>query len=63
MSEPTKFRQDVMVSDIDIPFRSMVGFLVKLALAAIPAMIILTLIGAMLFGVLAAMFSGSHPGH
>lgn len=34
----------VVVDDFNMPFGSMVGFLVKLALASIPALIILMLI-------------------
>jgi len=38
-------RQDVTVVDLDMPFGSMVMFMVKVALASIPAAIILWLIG------------------
>jgi hypothetical protein len=58
MSDEKKIRQEVIVSDFDIPFGSMVKLLVKLALAAIPAMIILAMVGGILFAVLSAMFMG-----
>ena len=44
----------VIVTDIDIPFRSMVNFMVKWSLASIPAFIILFTI----FGIIFAMFAG-----
>ena len=45
----------VTVSDFDMPFGSMVTFMVKWSIASIPAFIILILIGALLFGFLAAV--------
>ena len=42
----------VSIIDIDIPFWSMVTFMVKAAIAAIPAFIILSIIGSMLFATL-----------
>lgn len=38
--------QKVVVTDVDMPFFSMVGFMVKWALAAIPALLILFLFAA-----------------
>jgi hypothetical protein len=35
----------VTVVDVDMPFLSMVGFMVKLAVAAVPAMIVLFGVG------------------
>jgi hypothetical protein len=58
MNDQQKFRQEVIVTDFDIPFGSMVKLLVKLALAAIPAMIILAMVGGLIFAVLAALFGG-----
>lgn len=43
----------VAVVDVDMPFGSMVTFMVKWALAAIPAMIILFAVGVALAAVLA----------
>jgi hypothetical protein len=50
----------VRIIDVKMPFGSMVVFMVKWAIAAIPALIILALIGAMLSGLLIGMFSGAH---
>ncbi|CAM4391181.1 hypothetical protein [Vibrio agarivorans] len=52
--EEKKINQEVTVVDIKMPFLSMVVFLVKLAIAAIPAMIILSII----FTILGAIFGG-----
>ncbi|WP_428774365.1 hypothetical protein [Vibrio sp.] len=54
-------QREVTVVDIRMPFWSMVVFLVKLAIASIPAMIILSfifMILTMLFGGLGGMFHG-----
>ena len=51
--------QEVVVTDIKIPFVSMVVLLVKWALAAIPAMIILVSIGVAISLVLGALFGGT----
>jgi hypothetical protein len=50
--------REVVVTDIEIPFVSMVVLLVKWALAAIPAMIILVSIGVAISLVLGALFGG-----
>ena len=50
----------VVVTDIKIPFRSMVVLMVKWAVATIPAMIILSVIGSIIFGVLTGLMSGWH---
>ena len=55
--------QEIVVTDIKIPFLSMVVLLVKWALAAIPAMIILIIIGMVLSMVLGAMFGGMFGWH
>lgn len=44
----------VNIVDVKMPFMSMVIFMVKAAIAAIPAMIILTIF----FGILSAIFGG-----
>jgi len=49
-------KQRVVVTDVQIPFGSMVVLLVKWALAAIPAMIILLVLGSMFGGVIAWIF-------
>ena len=51
-------RQSVVITDIDMPFGAMVRFIVKLAIAAIPALIILWILFAIVFGVLAMLFGG-----
>jgi CHASE2 domain-containing sensor protein len=43
---------EVVIVDIKMPFWSMVAFMVKWAIACIPALIILMIIGAFVFGVL-----------
>jgi hypothetical protein len=50
----------VRIIDIKMPFGSMVVFMVKWAIAAIPALIILATIGALLAGLLVGLFSGTH---
>lgn len=45
-------RQNVVVTDIHMPFLSMVAFMVKWAIAAIPAFIILTVIGVFTWAML-----------
>jgi hypothetical protein len=48
-------RQNVIVTDIHMPFFSMVIFMVKWAIAAIPALIILTVIGSLFWGILTGL--------
>jgi hypothetical protein len=55
--------QEIVVTDIKIPFWSMVVLLVKWALAAIPAMIILIVIGMVLSMVVGAFFGGMTGWH
>lgn len=50
----------VEVVDIDMKFSSMVGFMVKAAIAAIPAMLILIVVAFAAGTVLAALFMGGH---
>ena len=47
---------EVAIVDVRMPFKSMVIFMVKGALAAIPALIILSIIGAILGGLLTGIF-------
>ncbi len=44
-------RDRVIVTDVDMPFMSMVTFMVKWAIASIPAFIILAVIGAVVGGI------------
>jgi len=50
--------QPVVVSNVKMPFGSMVVFMVKWTLASIPALIILALIGAVLGAVFGGLFAG-----
>ncbi len=55
----------VVVTDVRMPFASMVGFLVKLAFAAIPATIIVTCLVYVfmaIFGLIMAAISGAFSG-
>lgn len=52
-------KREVVVTDVKIPFWSMVVLLVKWAIAAIPALIILVVIGAVVSTVIAAIFGGA----
>ena len=53
---------EVIVTDIKIPFWSMVVLMVKWAIAAIPALIILIIIISLFAAALGAIFgSGWHP--
>ena len=51
-------KREVVVTDVKIPFLSMVVLMVKWAVAAIPALIILLVIGAVASMVMAAIFGG-----
>ena len=51
-------KREVVVTDVKIPFWSMVVLMVKWAIAAIPAVIILIVIGAVGSMVMAAIFGG-----
>ncbi|NKN33475.1 hypothetical protein [Marichromatium bheemlicum] len=48
----------VSITDIKMPFWSMVVFLVKVSIAAIPAVIILSLIFAVIGAIIGALFGG-----
>jgi len=48
--------KQVVVVDVKMPFWYMVTFMVKWSIAAIPAIIILVLIGAMVAGFLGGLF-------
>ena len=50
----------VTIVDIRMPFWSMVIFMVKAAIASIPAFIILSVIGSLVFALLGGMFGGMH---
>lgn len=46
---------EVIVVDIKMPFWSIVVFMVKAAIAAIPAVIILTLVGSLVMSILSGL--------
>ena len=48
--------KSVYIKDLDIPIKSMVIFMVKWALASIPAFIILAIIGAIFFAIFGSLF-------
>jgi hypothetical protein len=48
----------VIITDFNMPFVSMVGLMVKLAIAAIPALIILIVLAALISAVLGALLGG-----
>jgi len=50
------YRQDVVVTDIQMPLGSMITFMVKWAIASIPAMIILFVLGAVFWAFILAFF-------
>lgn len=52
-------RQEVVVTDIRMPFMSMVNFMVKWAIASIPALLILVVLGL----VASAFFAGIIKSH
>ena len=58
MTEETR----ITVADIDMPFGSMVSFMVKWAFATIPALIIICFITFMILALLAALFGGLGAG-
>ncbi len=48
----------ITIVDVKMPFMSMVIFMVKAAIASIPAFIILTVIGSIFFTILGGIFGG-----
>jgi len=48
--------QEVVVTDIKMPFASMVLFMIKWAIASIPAFIILSIIGAVAWTIIVGFF-------
>jgi hypothetical protein len=47
-------KNEVVITDIKMPFWSMVVFMVKWAIAAIPAIIILAILGAITMGLISS---------
>ena len=50
--------REVVVTDVKMPFGSMVAFMVKWTIASIPALIILLILLAILSAVLGGLFGG-----
>ena len=50
MNSETEKKQEVRITDIRMPFGSMVMFMVKWAVASIPAMVMLVILGAVFWG-------------
>ncbi len=48
---------EVIITDIKMPFMSMVTFMVKWAIAAIPALTILAILGVIITGIFGGMTS------
>lgn len=51
-------RSEVVVVDVQMPFMSMVRFMVKWTLASIPAILILAVIAAVLAGMFGGLLAG-----
>jgi hypothetical protein len=56
----SKETNEVVVTDIKMSFPSMVIFMVKWAIATIPAIIILTAVGSITWGLLNLLLGGFH---
>jgi len=54
-------KREVIVTDVQIPFWSMVVLMVKWAIAAIPAVIILIVIGMVASMIISAIFGSGMP--
>ena len=62
MTGPVSSRMQVIVTDIDMPFMSMVVFIVKWTIAAIPARIVLFILAGIATGVLGGIFHSMFGG-
>ncbi len=58
----SKESNEVVVTDIKMSFSSMVVFMVKWAIATIPAIIILTAAGSLTLAILRLIFGNFHQG-
>lgn len=58
-SPPPVVQVEATITDIDIPIAALIRFLIKLAIAALPAMIALFVLAALFWGALFALFSGA----
>jgi hypothetical protein len=57
-SDAAQSSTPVRVVDFDVPFGSMVVLIIKWTLAAVPALLILAVIGAVVFAVLGGLLGG-----
>lgn len=57
-ARPQSTSTGVKIEDINMPFMNMVGLLVKIALASIPAAIILTIVYFIIAFIIASVFGG-----
>jgi hypothetical protein len=55
-TQPTYAAQRIVVSDVDIPFWRLVAIFIKWTIAAIPAVIVVTIIMVVITGVLTTLF-------
>ena len=55
----SQVENEVVVTNIKVPFGSMVVFMVKLAIATIPAMIILSAVGTLTFALVNFFLGGT----
>ena len=53
--------QRVVVTDIRMPFWSMVTFMIKWAVASVPALVVLTALGILILGTLGALLRPALP--
>jgi hypothetical protein len=64
--QPPAAPHRVAIADVDIPFWRMVAIIIKWTFAAIPAVILISIvfaiIGAIVSGILVAIFGASIPG-
>ena len=54
----TRLPVRVIITGFDMPFGSLIGFMIKVALASIPATIILSVVGFIIFFVFSALLAG-----
>jgi hypothetical protein len=58
MTSPSASQSEVSIVDVHMPFGSMVVFMIKWAIAAIPALIILAILRLLAAGVIAGVVAG-----
>ena len=58
---PEEEPRRVVVTDIRMPFWSMVMFMIKWAVASVPALVVLTALGILILGTLGALLRPALP--